>query len=502
MYIIATASADTYITNKIIDGVRATDANVGRAGTLDLFKLYDETVSGTTANNIEISRILVKFDISRLSSIGTLNINDPTFRSYIRLQSIESGLPSPRDFTVSVFPLAVPFDEGDGRDVSAFSDIDTCNFLSSSAGTGWNISGAYATGGVGDSAIDFYTSGNLQDGLGIRSLESKQQFSDGNEDLFVEVTDIVSATLGGILQNNGFIISFSGSQETDDITRFVKRFASRHVINHALRPRLESHFKDSIIDSHNSFYFDTTGSLFLTNDIASSNVNIVSASSPVVGNDCMKIVLSTGSFAITQSVSQAKIGNSFLVGVYSSSFAINAFSAQVITGTLTLKDAVAASGSIIFDERWKSNDGSVTFYSSQLTCSLPNRNSGIGQPRQLIVKAVNSQQEFQNNSNYRFRLFIYDPNFEPSAARMVRSLDSESPEALYFRVIDAENSYVYIPFEEYQNGTRVSQDSSGAYFDVIFDGLPIGKTLMLEYLVVDKGIKYILRDAGSKFRVK
>ena len=44
MYRILTASKDAYITNKIINNsFRATDANVGQAGTLDLFKLYDET---------------------------------------------------------------------------------------------------------------------------------------------------------------------------------------------------------------------------------------------------------------------------------------------------------------------------------------------------------------------------------------------------------------------------------------------------------------------------
>ena len=44
MFYILTASADTYITNKVIDNkFRATDGNVGRAGTLDLFKLFDES---------------------------------------------------------------------------------------------------------------------------------------------------------------------------------------------------------------------------------------------------------------------------------------------------------------------------------------------------------------------------------------------------------------------------------------------------------------------------
>ena len=62
MHRILTASKDTYITNKIIKSTfRATDANLGAAGTLDLFKLYNEnTISGET-NPIELSRILLKF---------------------------------------------------------------------------------------------------------------------------------------------------------------------------------------------------------------------------------------------------------------------------------------------------------------------------------------------------------------------------------------------------------------------------------------------------------
>ena len=43
MYLVITASKDTYITNKIIDNkFRVKDANVGRAGSIDIFKLYAE----------------------------------------------------------------------------------------------------------------------------------------------------------------------------------------------------------------------------------------------------------------------------------------------------------------------------------------------------------------------------------------------------------------------------------------------------------------------------
>ena len=69
MYRILSASKDCYITNKIINNsFRATDANVGQAGTLDIFKLYDESKISGEDEPIELSRALVSFDLNPLRS--------------------------------------------------------------------------------------------------------------------------------------------------------------------------------------------------------------------------------------------------------------------------------------------------------------------------------------------------------------------------------------------------------------------------------------------------
>ncbi len=89
------ATKDTYITNRIIrDSFRATDANVGLAGTLDLFKLADESsytdsgpfVSGTN-DPIELSRILIKFDLTPLMALtsSVLDLNNSSFSCTLRL---------------------------------------------------------------------------------------------------------------------------------------------------------------------------------------------------------------------------------------------------------------------------------------------------------------------------------------------------------------------------------------------------------------------------------
>lgn len=502
MYIITTASADTYITNKIIDGSRVEDANVGRAGTLDLFKLYDETLSGSTGHHTELSRILIKFDLGRVRSLSSssLDLNSSTFRAKIRLKSIESNLPAPRDFTVSIFPLAKSFDEGDGRDVSSFSDVDACNYLSSSFNVPWSISGAYASGAVGDSGVDYYASGNLSDGQGLRSIESKQNFVVGDEDLFVDVTDVVSATIAGDIPDYGFILSFTSSQETDTVTRFVKRFASRHVTQQHLRPRLEIHSNDAIFDSHAEATFDATGSLYLRNFVGSSAANLMSASLPVEGNDCLHLLLSTGSFVKVISASQQSIGSNFSTGSYIGSFYISAQDASVVSGSTTLAEHIAASGSVIFSEKWQSLDDSVVFASTFLTCSIPSRTTFNAVARQLRLYSTNLKSKYDKNRSYRIRAFAYDSNYEPSSTRVPKPTRSSLPET-YYRIRDIENN-VYIPFERDDGGTRLSTDSDGLFFDLYTDGLPSGRLLTLDYLVIDRGSEYIIEDKNAKFTVE
>jgi hypothetical protein len=70
MIIVCTSSADTYITNKIIDGnFRVIDANVGQASTIDLFKLYGESTLNGSGSQAELSRGLLLFDMSEILTL-------------------------------------------------------------------------------------------------------------------------------------------------------------------------------------------------------------------------------------------------------------------------------------------------------------------------------------------------------------------------------------------------------------------------------------------------
>ena len=264
------ATKDTYITNKIIkNDFRATDANTGEAATLDLFKLYNENSIAGEDDPVELTRLLVKFDLDPLRALtgSVLDIASDTFKCDLKLFDVFGGQTLPSNFKVIVFPLSQSFDEGVGRDVIKFQDIDSTNFLTASvtgdAATLWHISGANRQGLLGSDNIDIISSGNLSDGSGVQDLFSVMTFDTGTEDLTVDITTVVSATLSNQVPDCGFRISFSGTQETDKVTRFVKRFATRHNSDTYKHPSIHVRYNDAIQDHHKSFFFNVSGSIFL-----------------------------------------------------------------------------------------------------------------------------------------------------------------------------------------------------------------------------------------------
>ena len=159
------ATKDTYITNKIIkNDFRATDANTGEAATLDLFKLYNENSIAGEDDPVELTRLLVKFDLDPLRALtgSVLDIASDTFKCDLKLFDVFGGQTLPSNFKVIVFPLSQSFDEGVGRDVIKFQDIDSTNFLTASvtgdAATLWHISGANRQGLLGSDNIDIISS--------------------------------------------------------------------------------------------------------------------------------------------------------------------------------------------------------------------------------------------------------------------------------------------------------------------------------------------------------
>lgn len=505
MKIFCTASKDAYITNKIINqNLRVEDANVGRAGTLDLFRLYGETLFKSTGSQDEVSRLLIKFDYGKIRSLtgSKANLNSDSFSAKLKLFDVRGGHPVPSNFTVIVHPLSQAFDEGNGKDVSGFTDIGATNFITASIVKGtvsaWHRSGANSEGLMGTS-VDIISSGNL--GSGNEKVYSTQYFKEGTEDLSVDVTKVVSATLAGQMSNHGFRISFSGSDESDNKTRFIKRFASRHVANPYIRPKIEISFDDSIQDHRGNFLFDASGSLFLQNYNRSSLANLVSGSTQLSGDNCLKLKLKKGQYEFITDVSQHTHGtyNANVKGLYSASFGLSSVENSSISRKKKLSQLISDEKSVEFTEYWYSTDGSVGFHTGSLTISLSDRKSNLSL-NDLEVYALNCRNTYDKEDEQRIRLFAIDHDEQLSKARKKPySRKSKIFNKVFYRVRDADSLKIILDFDENKNSTRVSTDSEGMFFDFHFDVLPYGRSYLFEFLIVDRGNRKVIRDKRTRF---
>jgi len=520
MYRILTASKDSYVTNKIIDNsFRATDANVGKAATLDLFKLYAESTSGSDTSPIELSRAVVKFNLNALRSLtgSILDIGHSSFKCTLKLTDVYGGQTCPSNFKLIVFPLSKSFDEGIGRDIVRFADVDSCNWLTSSISNSttavtWSLGGANHQGLLGSSNIDIISSGNLNDGSGIVNLWKQQVFSTGEEDLSIDVTTIVSATLKNIIPDHGFRISYTGSEETDTVTRFVKRFGSTNASNPNLRPQLIVEYNDATQDHHRSFYFNISGSLFLNNFHRGVFANILSGASAtkITGDNSLILRLTSGStgrntfFQKIITASQHSVGNNSITGVYSASFAVSQFSAsnsgETRQSTRPLEKEIKNAGSATFTEIWESLDGTVAFLTSSFVVNSVQRSSFSNQPKRLLASITNLQSEYSKDSKIKIRVFVEDVDRPIKYKKVPFVNDGEIFTSMYYRVIDSMSGDVVIPYG-LSGSTLLSTDSDGMYFNFYVDSLHKGRSYKFEFLVKDMGVDQYFDNVASSFSV-
>lgn len=512
MYLIYTGSKDTYITDKIIDAAfSASDANVGQAGTIDIFKLYDESLLNGSTGSVELSRGLIKFDLSPIKALtgSVIDINDSSFKVKMKLHNLLGGTAVPTNFTLVVAPLSRSFNEGFGRDLSAFSDLDTANFLTASVTAGtpaiWYASGANKGGLLNSDNIDYIVSGTIDGSL--QSLVAEQTFVKGTEDLFVDVTTIVSATLAGKIPDHGFRLAFTGSEENDDKSRFVKRFASLQSSNPLKKPALHVIYDDSQSDTSSDFVFDSSGSLFLNNFIRGSRANFMSgaAATAITGDNCMLLRLEKDDYSKTYNVSQVKRGtdSTAITGLYSASIAVSlADSTYINSANEKILSFANASGSITFDAIWCSSDETVGYHTGSLKVNRSNASDYSANPANLIIKVITLPSTMQHDEVLKIEFFITDRNAKQKVYKVPYRLKSTILQSAYYRIRDLDTGQTIVPFETTNNGTKLSTDGNGNYFELRTEILPRGRNYNIDLLVKDFGQEQIYLNVGQGFRVE
>jgi len=488
MIIFLDCEKDTFINNKIINSsFRATDANAGQAASLNLFKLYDESnLSGTTAP-IENSRILLKFDFSKVQALTGTNgllsgtkLSDAKFT--LKMFDVLHNDTVPSNFNVVLYPLSMSWDEGHGVDSNLFQDIGSCNWLTSSGNTTvWNLSGAMSGGYVGQELIDYVTGSTS-----LGNLFVTQNFDDGTEDLSMNITTVCSATITNQIPDEGFILAFSGTEETDSYSRWIKRFFSRHTQYKEFAPRIEVSWNDSLKDNRSNFVFDYTGSLFFYNRMRGTLSTVTSAS---VNQNTLTVEMtaysaSSGSSAIyTNTVTAYEI----YTGIYSCSFAIDSFQTE-------LSGQIATNHSATFYDYWKNNDQTKAFMTGTFTINEAERTGFLKQKR-YVANITNLRPEYYEAERARMRVFIQEVNFSTNSSKIPSESQSLLLDKVYYRVRNKKSNEILADYDTTTSTTQMSYDEKGMYFDLDMSVCrPVGEIFQIEIFANVDNVNHYLQD--------
>ena len=224
-----------------IDGTSYRDQNFGKDEILELKKeFWNLSFDYPT-------RVLIDFkgtEFTNLSqSIHTGEI--PTNAKFnLRLYEAEGNQELSNEYKLVTFPLSQSWDEGLGK----FGDRPKVT-----NGTSWENRNNYP----GSTEVTWSNANGtpVYGGNNLTVSHSVQSFSNESPDVNVEITDMVNGWLKKQYDNNGLLLRFSGSQETDTETFGQLKFFSRNT-NTIYSPKLEVKW-----DDHSPCSGSNTGSL-------------------------------------------------------------------------------------------------------------------------------------------------------------------------------------------------------------------------------------------------
>ena len=488
MNIFLDCERDAFIQNKVVNSsFLAIDANTGKASSLDLFKLYDESVISGTTNPIENSRILVKFDFNPIRALTASNglltgtkLSNVKFT--LKMFDVLHNDTYPSNFNVVLYPISKSWEEGNGIDSNMFQDIGTCNWLTASGMTStWELSGAMSGGYVGQEDIDYVTGST-----DLGDLFVTQNFDAGTEDLSLDISTIFSATITSQLQDEGFIIAFSGTEETDSYSRWIKKFFSRHTQYKEFVPRIEASWDDSLRDNRENFVFDYTGSLFFYNVVrgALSTVTSASVNQSTLNVEITAFSASSGSSAFYSNTFTA---NEIRTGIYSCSFAIDSFQTQ-------LSGQIESVHSATFYDYWKNTDETKAYMTGTFTINEADRTSILKQKR-YIANITNLRPEYYSSETARFRIFIQEVNFSTNSSKLPSESKSLILDKAYYQIRSKNSNEILISYDTTNDSTRMSYDQDGMYFDLELSVCkPVGELFQIELQVDADSVTHRIDD--------
>jgi len=376
-----TANSDNTITNAFEADLttRGTGSNMGASDILEVFSIYGQT-SGASGYTREESRILINFPITSISSSrvsGEIPASG-SVKFYLKMYNAIHTSTTPTKFTLDINPVSgANWTEGFGLDMDEYSDLGVSNWVSASSNVGWQSAG-------GDVYYQYLSS---------------QYFTEGTEDLDVDVTSQIEDWISGSYGTYGFLVRLNTTQSAIETrSYYTKKFFGRTSEFELWRPHIEARWDSQIADDRGNFYISSSllstenvNTIYLYNYRNGKATNIPSIGT---GSIYVKIYETLGGAALTMPIAGGvAAGNTSVVtggwvstGVYSASF------------------AYTGSASTIYDV-WQNQAGTTLFHTGTIYPITYNA-SGQAGIDSYVLKVSNAQQKYYKNDKPRFRLFV------------------------------------------------------------------------------------------------
>jgi len=218
-----------------------------------LYKINQGTIAETAvaAISASISRVLIKFDLSDISSSLQNNTINTSPKYYLKLYTTNASRLQ-IDYTIEAYPISQSWTMGSGKKISNPLITD---------GVSWNykISGSQWSG-------SFPATSSIQGATWYTTYSASQAFSYEKTDIDMDVTSIVNAWMSQSIPNEGFILKLSASMEQDAYEYGSINFFSRDT-NTIYPPQLLVKWDDSAYTTASLSAVDTDSMTIAINNI-------------------------------------------------------------------------------------------------------------------------------------------------------------------------------------------------------------------------------------------
>lgn len=446
MYSVIWANKDTTIYSASVDGVGRSGSNSGKSEISELFHLSE------SKSNKGNSRILMQFDLTSFSQ-STVDGSAPTssveFRLKLKNANHSETLPSSYD--VELYMITKSWDEGVGLSNydEELKDDGITNWILAQSNSAWGTQGG-----------DF-----------TQSIVLSQHFSDGDEDLDIDVSPFVYSWLTGGVANNGLIIKLIDFYETGSTDYYVKKFYSRHAHRPERVAKIEARWEDFKEDDRENMNYEISGNLYFYRMIRGVPHNTPST---------LFVDIINSSSTVVQTITASNVES----GIYLAS-------GSYVTFT---------SSTQIFRDVWF--NGATQYFTGTFIPSFATGSQKF-EYTVLDLNIPNLKPEYDRDQKVIINVFARERDYAP-AVRKSASLDTDAIllRDAYYRIENDETEEVIVDYSTGSNAySKLSYDERGNYFELWTDSLHPDSIYKLKILA-NYNTQKLIFDKNWTFKIK